>query len=147
MEKTATGNSWNFQAFGKKKIITTPQYLQIIKDVAQFALEDIFSSITSQLNRNKDVIFLTFPRWWIKQLPFCGYLWCFSTGYTSRWRRRLRRCRWPSAPVTSPSSGAWQPAPWRTNPSRACSVSEQSDHKLHFTLKIITAPGWAKTIN
>lgn len=93
------------------------------KNVAQYALGGIFSSITLLANWNR-MLSLSHSLWWIRQLPG-GYPWCFSTGCTSRWRRRLRRCRWPSAPATSPSNGAWLPAPSRTSPSRACSVSEQ----------------------
>lgn len=70
--------------------------------------------------QKQDAIFLSSP---VKKQV--GSLWCFSTGYTSRWKRKLRGCWWQSALVTFPLNGPWLLAPWRTNPSKTCNVSGQ----------------------
>lgn len=94
----------------------------------------VYSSITLKLNWNRMLSFWHSP-WWIRQL-FVVIFGVSRAGYISRWRRRLRWCRWLSAPVTSPSNGPWLPVPWRTNPLRACSVSEPQDHNLHLQITI-----------
>lgn len=119
------------KAFGEK-MINRLQYLSIIwQTAAPSALGDIRHVHPSAGSRTERGLLSGWRSSGIDPTSYINssfhFLFFFflsdHTGSTSHWGRNLQACQWASAPVIKPSTGVWPHAPWRTNPSRVCSVS------------------------